>query len=310
MDADGSARTGQLFHHGSSLGQRLPNLFDEETISIQVDEVNAAPVLGLIGNQGGDELSLITFTASATDADIPPNILTYSLGAGAPAGASINPTTGVFTWTPTEAQGPGNYSITVRVTDNGSPNLFDEETIIVDVDEVNVAPVLGAIGNKSGDELTLITFTASATDADLPANTLTFSLGPGRRLERASTRATGVFTWTPTEAQGPGNYSVTVRVTDNGSPSMFDEETISIQVTEVNVAPLLASIGAQTVDEGSLLTFTASAIGRRHSGEQPDFLARCWSAGRCHDQLPRRVCSRGRPTDGPDAINDDHNPGY
>ena len=31
--------------------------------------------------------------------------LTYSLGSGAPAGASIDPHTGLFSWTPTEAQG-------------------------------------------------------------------------------------------------------------------------------------------------------------------------------------------------------------
>ncbi|MCC7018063.1 MAG: putative Ig domain-containing protein, partial [Rhodospirillales bacterium] len=35
----------------------------------------------------------------------PANDLTFSL-IGAPLGASIDPDTGVFTWTPTEAQGP------------------------------------------------------------------------------------------------------------------------------------------------------------------------------------------------------------
>ena len=35
------------------------------------------------------------------------------------------------------------------------------------------APVLAAIGTKSVDELATLTFTVSATDVDLPANTLT-----------------------------------------------------------------------------------------------------------------------------------------
>jgi hypothetical protein len=33
-----------------------------------------------------------------------------------PSGASINPSTGLFTWTPTEAQVPTNVVITVRVS--------------------------------------------------------------------------------------------------------------------------------------------------------------------------------------------------
>lgn len=53
-----------------------------------------------------------TFTAVATDSD-PGDILTYSL-VGAPAGAAIDPSTGVFTWTPSEAQGLGDYSFTVK----------------------------------------------------------------------------------------------------------------------------------------------------------------------------------------------------
>ena len=109
---------------------------------------NNPPVLDLIGNQSGNELTLISFTATATDPD-PGDTLTFSLDAGAPAGAAIT-TGGSFTWTPTEAQGPGVYTVTVRVTDNGSPALDDFETIQITVNEVNTAPVLAAIGNQSG----------------------------------------------------------------------------------------------------------------------------------------------------------------
>ena len=52
----------------------------------------------------------------------------------------------------------------------------DCENITVTVNEVNVAPVLNAIGDKSVNELTLLSFTATAVDTDLPAQTLTYSL--------------------------------------------------------------------------------------------------------------------------------------
>ncbi len=228
-----------------------------ETIQITVTEANIAPVLAAIGNRTVNESSLLTFTATATDGDLPAQTLTFSLDAGAPSGASLT-TAGVFTWTPTEAQGPFTNTVTVRVTDNGSPALNDFETIQIIVNEVNTAPVLAAIGNKTTAENVLLTFTATATDADQPTNTLTFSLDAGAPSGASLTTA-GVFTWTPTPAQGPSTNSVTVRVTDNGSPALNDFETIQIIVTEPNIAPVLAAIGNKTVNEGTLLTFTATA---------------------------------------------------
>jgi hypothetical protein len=55
-------------------------------------------------------------------------------------GASIT-AGGDFTWTPTEAQGPGSYVFDVIVTDNGTPNLADSESITVTVGEVNAVVV-------------------------------------------------------------------------------------------------------------------------------------------------------------------------
>ncbi|WP_342558914.1 putative Ig domain-containing protein [Metasolibacillus sp. FSL K6-0083] len=226
-------------------------LTDEESITVTVNEVNTAPVLAPIGNKAVDEESILTFTASATDADLPENSLTYSL-VGAPTGASIDATTGMFTWTPTEAQGSGSYTFAVRVSDGA---LTDEESITVTVNEVNTAPVLVAIGNKTVDEESMLTFTASAMDVDLPENSLTYSL-VGAPTGASINAMTGVFTWTPTEAQGPASYTFTVRVSDG---ALTDEESITVTVNEVNTAPVLAAIGNKTVDEGSLLTFTASA---------------------------------------------------
>ncbi|MDQ3755016.1 MAG: cadherin repeat domain-containing protein, partial [Acidobacteriota bacterium] len=91
-----------------------------------------------------------------------------------------------------------------------------------------VAPVLGAIGNKAGFWGNALSFTASATDADLPANTLTYSLA-GAVPTGASITAAGAFTWTPTSAQ-LGTHTITVLVTDNGTPSLSDSETITVTV--------------------------------------------------------------------------------
>jgi probable HAF family extracellular repeat protein len=191
--------------------------------------------------------------------DLPAQTLVYS-ATGLPDGASFNPATREFVWTPTEAQGPGTYGVTFTLTDGVATTT---ETLAITVNEVNVAPVLAPIGNRTIDELQLLSFIATATDNDVPANSLTFSLENGVAglvpTGASINPTTGEFTWTPTEAQGPGSYTFDVVVTDNGSPILSDRETITVTVHEVNVAPVLAPIGNQTIDERVLFTFTASA---------------------------------------------------
>ncbi len=237
------------------------NLVDSETFTVTVADVNVAPVLGAIGNQTTDELVNLSFTATATDSDLPADTLTFSLDAASIAlGMSIDANTGVFNWTPTEGQGGATPSVTITVTDNGTGNLVDSETFTITVADVNVAPVLGAIGNQSVDELVNLSFTATATDTDLPADTLTFSLDAASLALGMSIDAnTGVFNWTPTEGQGGAIPSVTVTVTDNGTGNLVDSETLTITVADTNAAPVLGAIGNQSVDELVNLSFTATA---------------------------------------------------
>ena len=236
-----------------------PPLTDAQTITITVNEVNSPPVLSPVGNKTVSKGSLLTFTASATDPDLPAQTLTYTLDAGAPAGASINPSNGVFTWTPSPTQGPSTNTVTIRVTDNGPPPLSDFKTITITVLDVNTAPVLASLPNRTVDEGTLLSFTASATDTDLPAQTLTYTLDAGAPAGASIAPATGGFTWTPTLAQGPSTNTVTIRVTDSGSPPLSDSKTITITVNDVNTPPVLGAIGNKSVNEGALLTFTATA---------------------------------------------------
>ena len=101
--------------------------------SAAVAPPNLPPLLPPISDQSIHALSLLNLTASASDLDLPPQTLTYSLDPGAPSGASINPATGLFSWTPSLAQYPGVYTVTLRVTDNGNPPLSATNTFNVTV---------------------------------------------------------------------------------------------------------------------------------------------------------------------------------
>src|SRR5437667_448070 len=154
-------------------------------------------------------------THTGCDSNPPANSLACAL-VSAPAGVALNPATGVLTWTPTEAQGPSTNTITVKVPDNGTPALSATNSFTVLVNEVNSAPTLTVPGNQTINELSALVVTNNASDADLPANTLTFALVSGP-AGVALNPATGVLTWTPTEAQGPSTNTITIKRSEDRS---------------------------------------------------------------------------------------------
>src|SRR5207302_61997 len=173
-------------------------------------------------------------------------------------GMTINPASGVISWTPTEAQGPSTNVVSVSVTDNGVPALSETRSVTVREREVNVAPVLSVPADQTIDEQTALNVSASATDADLPANTLTFALvsaPTGMTINPGS----GAITWTPSEAQGPSTNVVSVSVTDNGVPALSVTNSFTVTVTEVNLAPVLSVPADQTIAEQTSLSVSASA---------------------------------------------------
>jgi VCBS repeat-containing protein len=220
------------------------------TVSITVNAINDAPTLsGVLAEYTTPELVAFTFTATGNDVE--GSSLSYSLSGTVPTGASINPTTGVFTWTTTEAQGPADYTFDVVVSDG---SLSTTKSITVHVSEVNLAPVLATIGNKTGTEDATTTFTISGSDVDVPTQTLSYSAS-GLPAGAIFDTLTNTFTWVPAFDQS-GTHNVTFTVTDG---LLSDSEIVPITIGNVNRPPVLATIGDKTVDEGATSTFTISA---------------------------------------------------
>lgn len=216
------------------------------------------PILASIPDFTLFEGALLTFTNSAADSEAPPQTLTFSL-ANQPAGASIGPTNGAFNWTPDESQGPSTNLISVIVTDNGVPSLSATQTFTVFVLETNSPPQLLPLPEQIVAEGDTLVVTNSASDTDIPANTLIFSLGTNAPVDADFNPTNGVFKWTPGESRGPGTNVITVIVTDNGSPSMSATQTFTVIVLEANTAPGLSPITDRTILEGETLTVANNA---------------------------------------------------
>ncbi len=76
--------------------------------------------------------STLTITNTASDPDQPAQTLAWSLSAP-PAGATINPNNGIFSWRPGMAQSPSTNLIVVQVSDNGTPMMAATQTWLVTV---------------------------------------------------------------------------------------------------------------------------------------------------------------------------------
>ena len=226
------------------------------TANITVFIVNNPPTFTATPpNRTIDELTPLSVTNPAIDSDLPAQTITYQL-LSPPAGATID-SNAVIAWTPTEAQGPGNYTITTIAGDNGTPPKSATNSFTVRVNEVNSPPVLPSPPDRTINELTLMTVPDTAADPDLPANTLTYSFLAAPT--GAAISSSGVITWTPSEAQGPSTNTFTVRVVDNGSPPLSDTNTFTVTVNEVNSPPVLPAQTNRTIAALTPLTVINTA---------------------------------------------------
>ncbi len=180
---------------------------------------NHAPVLTPIGDRSVVETQTLTFSISATDAD--GGTLTYS-ATNLPTGASFTAATQTFAWTPTALQ-RGRYRVTFQVSD---AQATVSETITITVQAgVDQPPAFAAIGDKSTNENTSLSFSLRATDPD--GDPLTFS---ATGLPSGASLVNGVFSWTPSYNQA-GSYPVTFTVSDG---QLTDSEQITITVANVS----------------------------------------------------------------------------
>jgi sugar lactone lactonase YvrE/formylglycine-generating enzyme required for sulfatase activity len=100
---------------------------------------NTAPVLAAIANHTLNAGDVLVITNFATDAEAPPQLLSYAL-AVAPTGATINATNGWLTWATSGTDAGSTNGFTVLVADNGVPSLLAARSFSVTVGSTSTPP--------------------------------------------------------------------------------------------------------------------------------------------------------------------------
>ncbi len=211
--------------------------------------VDHTPVLAAIGNKTVNEGTALSFTATATDAD--GDSLTYA-ASNLPTGAVFNSSTHSFSWTPTYSQAGSYPNIHFQVSDG---SLTASEDITITVNNINRAPVLTAIGNKTANENSLLSFSVTASDPDGDALTYSASNLPTGAGFNTSTQ---LFTWTPTHSQIGTYPNVSFQVSDG---TLNASENITITVASVYAASDVNMDGSVNVLDLTLVTQHFSETG-------------------------------------------------
>jgi ELWxxDGT repeat protein len=194
------------------------------------------------------QLNVATF---ASDINVPPLSLTYSLGNGFPSGMSITPA-GLLSWVPAANQGLTTDSITVIATDSASLALSTSATFSI---HVFSPPVLTAIPGQTAEQGVPFQLSVVASDPNTPPLAITYSLGLNSPAGVVINPTSGLLAWTPTSSQPPGPTSVTVVATDNAASPLSSSESFSINVIG---PPVFASIPQMVATVGKTFNFAAA----------------------------------------------------
>jgi hypothetical protein len=195
-----------------------------------------APVVSA-GTVSGKAGTALTFSITATDA----YALTYSI-TGAPAGMSVNPSTGLVTWS---APVPGSYSITAHALD-ATHGLSGQATLGLTIIPAVAPKVQG--GPIGGTAQVALTFVPQVTDANVV--TLSLTGAPAGM----SVNAAGVVSWASPIA---GTYAVTVNAHD-ASTGLSGQGVYTVTIV-VPQAPTVPS-ASLSFPVGKALSFFVNAI--------------------------------------------------
>ena len=140
-----------------------------------------------------------------------------------------------------------NVPVTTRALEDIRPPVYHPEEGKKAL--AALAPVLAAIGPKSVTLGQTLSFTHAATAAQV-GQPLTYCILSGAPAG-ATLSAGGVFTWNTALSLVPATHQVTVQVADNGTPSMTDTETFTLQglppPPTIGVSGGQITIGFQTI---------------------------------------------------------------
>ena len=242
----------QVYHSGTSV-----SLFPSADVSS-----NFTGWSGACSGSGICNLSMNSdLTATANFA-----LKTFSINATTVDGGAISPT-GALTFDYGSNQtfniiyNPDNYKLLNVVVDGTSQgiitsytftNITANHSITAYLEGINQMPELNPIMDITVNEKQPYSFAISGTDPDIPDQNLSYFIFPDTPvpcMAQTLTSESAIVWLTPTESNGPGVYTITVGVQDDGPGELVATESFQLTVNDI-IDPIVWNIEELTVEKG------------------------------------------------------------
>ncbi len=232
-------------------------------VTISIADVNEAPVAtgGSFSVDENSAVGTVIGAVTASDPDIG-QTLSFTIVSGDQFGRLAISGSGVISVAgPISYEGFLPFSLIVRVSDNGIPSQSVDVPVSIAVNDLNEAPVIpdSSFSVAESAPLGFIIGWVSVNEPDL-GQTKTFAITAGNEAGRfAIDSATGAISrLAPLDFEAVSSYSLTVTVTDNGTPSLSGTGQISITVTDANDYPVVTGASVQIAENSPVGTAIAT----------------------------------------------------
>ena len=223
------------------------------SFDLTVANVNDAPTVTNISAQSATEDSGFSYDTSNHFSDVDIGDSMAFSASGLPDGLSIDASTGVISGSPTN-DAVGTASITVTGTDAAGEAVATSFDLTVA--NVNDTPTVTNISAQSATEDSGFSYDTSSHFSDVDAgDSMTFSasgLPDGLSIDAS----TGVISGSPTN-DAVGTATITVTGTDTAGASV--STSFDLTVANVNDAPTVTNISAQSATEDSGFSYDTSS---------------------------------------------------
>ncbi len=236
---------------GNNPGQPLGR--DNPPATNAPPSINGTPPTSVVS---GVEYS---FLPSAQDGEA--NTLTFTIS-NQPIWATFDSITGLLSGTPGAQHLGTTPSIVISVTDGTSTTSLPAFDLQVTNSAVeNSPPVITSTAITSATEGQAYSYQVVASDPD-SGSTLNYSLAAAP--VGMSVSGSGVITWNPA-SDGVGRHTISVKVTDNGSPAKDAEQHFTLNVAAfvppvVPNAPRIQSVAPKHASQATVFTYQVLAV--------------------------------------------------
>ncbi len=229
-------------------------------VTIHLADRNEAPVITdqsfSVDENAANGTSVGTVAASDPDAG---DHLTYSITAGNTGGAfALNSTTGEITVANPAAldyEANPTFTLTVEVTDSGTPTRTASAIVTIHLADRNEAPVINDqsfwVDENAANGTSVGTVVTSDPDA---GDHLTYAIIAGNTdgafAIDGTTGEITVVNGAALDYEAHPTFTLTVEVTDNGTPARTASATITIHLTDRNETPVVSD-QSFSVDENA-----------------------------------------------------------